>query len=79
MLSFLQRSESSSDSDHPQDNEDGSRRGSATPEPPPASPIGQSPVPMDTSVAIETKDGSSPVESRTVEGLFGDAVDLSSS
>ncbi len=40
-----------------------------TPQPPVASPIGQSPVPM------ETNEG----EPKTVERLFGEGLDLSSS
>ncbi|XP_064393046.1 RNA polymerase-associated protein LEO1-like [Halichondria panicea] len=56
-------SDSSSESESAEDREKG------TPEPPVASPIGQSPVPM------ETNEG----ESKTVERLFGEGLDLSSS
>ena len=55
--------DSSSESESAED------RGQGTPVPPVASPIGQSPITMETNEE----------ESKTVEGLFGEGLDLSSS
>ncbi len=61
-------SDSSSESDSAEEREKG------TPEPPVASPIGQSPIDQ-SPVPMETNEG----ESKTVERLFGEGLDLSSS
>ena len=81
-----QRSESSSESEADGEAtkmDTGSPAGSGTPEPPEMSPLGGSPLegsPVRGSPSADDESGEGDsAQKQTVEGIFGDAADLSSS
>lgn len=79
----ISRSDSSSESDADKASKTGSPAGSGTPEPPQMSPLGGSPLEEEEEEGGDPqqprKGGGGGSERQTVEGIFGDAADLSSS